>query len=86
MLDTGIWKWPNDISAPALLGIDNAIGGRVREAMSALEEQLGDVIAYTPYDLTINDPEVMDSSGSPIRMVRRAETNLGDFCADAFRD
>ena len=54
--------------------------------MSALEEQLGDVIAYTPYDLTINDPEEMDSSGSPIRMVRRAETNLGDFCADAFRD
>ena len=35
--------------------------------------------------LTINDPEAVDNSGNPIRMIRRAETNLGDFCADALR-
>ena len=34
-------------------------------------------------ELTINDPVEKDASGNPIRMVRRAETNLGDFCADA---
>ena len=35
--------------------------------------------------LTINDPEEVDANGKPIRMVRRAETNLGDLCADAYR-
>ena len=43
-------------------------------------------MAHTPYTLTIHDPAAVDSSGNPIRMVRRAETNLGDLCADAFRD
>jgi len=28
----------------------------------------------------------VDSSGNPVRMVRRAETNMGDLCADAYRD
>ena len=36
--------------------------------------------------ITINDPKEKDTSGTPIRMVRRAETNLGDFCADALLD
>ena len=33
-----------------------------------------------------NDPEKTAEDGSPIRIVRRAETNLGDLCADAMRD
>ena len=37
-------------------------------------------------ELTINDPTAKDSSGAPIRIVRSAETNLGDLCADAYRD
>ena len=86
VLETGIWSWTNKVSAPALLGIDNAVGAKVSEAQAALADQLGWVVAYTPYQLTINDPEAVDSSGNPIRMVRRAETNLGDLCADAFRD
>ena len=79
VLETGIWSWPNKDSVPELLGIDNPIGEKVSEAKAALEEQLGAVIAHTPYTLTINDPEVVDSLGNPIRMVRRAETNLGDL-------
>ena len=86
VLETGIWNWPNKISAPVLLGIDNAVGAKVKEAQAELQDLLGKVVAYTPYQLTINDPEAVDSSGAPIRMVRRAETNLGDLCADAFRD
>ena len=86
VLETGIWTWNNKVGAPALLGIDNAAGAKVREALAALQDQLGEVVAYTPWQLTVNDPEAVDSSGFPIRMVRRAETNLGDLCADAFRD
>ena len=28
----------------------------------------------------------MDENGQPIRIIRNAETNLGDLCADAYRD
>ena len=86
VLETGIWSWPNPVSAPELLGIDNEIGVMVGEALAALEDQLSWKVAETPYLLTINDPSAVDASGNPIRMVRRAETNLGDLCADAFRD
>ena len=85
VLETGIWSWPNKVSAPELLGIDNAIRESVAQSLTALQDQLGWVVAHTPYLLTINDPNTLDSSGSPVRMVRRAETNLGDLCADAFR-
>jgi len=86
VLETGIWSWPNKVSAPMLLGIDNEIDARVGATLGELEEQMGQVVAYTPYELTINDPEAVDSSGNPVRMVRRAETNMGDLCADAYRD
>ncbi|MBQ3380519.1 MAG: 5'-nucleotidase C-terminal domain-containing protein, partial [Oscillospiraceae bacterium] len=43
-------------------------------------------VAHTNVELTIYDPVAKDNSGNPIRMVRRAETNLGDLCADAYRD
>lgn len=43
------------------------------------EELLQTVVAYTPFDLTVNDPVTGD------RIVRSRETNLGDLCADAYR-
>ncbi len=51
-----------------------------------LGEKLNEVVAFTQVELTINDPVEVDSNGKPIRMVRRAETNLGDLCADAYLD
>lgn len=86
ILDTGIWSWPNDVSAPELLDIDNEVRAKVDEAEQVLAEQLDTVVASTLVDLTINDPVEVDESGNPIRMIRRAETNLGDLCADAYRD
>lgn len=50
------------------------------EGLSALfAEELGGVVAKSDYDLVVNDP----ATGS--RMIRSAETNLGDLCADAYR-
>ena len=86
VLETGIWSWPNSVSAPVLLGIDNEIGNDVNAAQAELSEQLDTVVASTLVDLTINDPVEVDEQGNPIRMIRRAETNLGDLCADAYRD
>lgn len=43
------------------------------------EDVLKQVVAKTDYDLVINDPETQ------ARLIRNAETNLGDLCADAYR-
>ena len=86
VLDTGIWSWSNDYALQDLIPIDNEVSKKVDEAMSALDEELGTVVAHSDVELTINDPTEKDESGAPIRMIRRAETNLGDFVADAYRD
>ena len=86
ILETGIWSWPNSVSAPELLNIDNEIRAEVDGKQQQLSELLDEVVASTLVELTIYDPEAADQSGNPVRMVRRAETNLGDLCADAFRD
>ena len=84
--ETGIWSWPNEAAAPELLGIQNEMTPVLKTALDDLNTQLNTVVTSIDFDLTINDPGEKDASGNPIRMVRRAETNLGDFCADAFRD
>ena len=84
-ITTGLYTWNNNESAPALLGIANKTSALVDKAISALEKKLKEVVASSEVLLTINDPEEVDANGKPIRMVRRAETNLGDLCADAYR-
>ena len=85
-LSTGLYSWNNDISAPELLGITNDMTEAVAGELDVLDAELGKVIAKTTFPLLINDPEATTAEGSPIRIVRRTETNLGDLCADAFRD
>lgn len=46
--------------------------------MEQFEEQLSKVIGTSEVELVVNDPE------TDVRIVRTAETNLGDFCADAY--
>lgn len=82
----GCYMWSNDISAPELFGIENEMTKAVRESTEDLKVTLGESVAQSASELTINDPVETDANGKPIRMVRRAETNLGDFCADAYRD
>ena len=82
--ETNIWSWPNKDNAAQLFGIQNTISEMVDETVSAFQDSLNRVIASTSVDLTIYDPVAVDEKGNPIRMVRRAETNLADLCADAF--
>jgi len=60
-----------------------------QEEYDAAKEELGKqmnvVVAKTEVELTVNDPVLKDDNGNPVRIVRRAETNLADLCADAFR-
>ena len=84
-ITAGVYSWPNKVSAPALLGISNEMGTAVNAASASLNDMLNQVVASTTVELTISDPVAVDESGNPIRMIRRAETNLGDLCADAYR-
>ena len=83
--ETSLWSWPNTTGAPELLGLHNAADEAVRAELASLSATLNEAVARADVALTISDPEETDSNGKPIRMVRRAETNLGDFCADAIR-
>ena len=85
-LSTDLFLWNNSVAAPKLMGIRNEVYDAVKAAQDALSEKLSEVVARTAVELTINDPVATKDDGSPIRIVRRAETNLGDLCADAYRD
>ena len=85
-LSAGLYSWNNDVSAPELLGIKNEISDVLAAETAELDEALQTVVAKSAVELTITDPEAVDGEGKPIRIVRRAETNLGDLCADAYLD
>ena len=85
-MSTGLYTWGQEISAPELLGLDNTGLGAVKAAKTALDEKLNEVVASTAVDLYINDPVAKTDEGKSIRIIRRAETNLGDLCADAYLD
>ena len=84
-VDTGLYTWNNDVPAPELLGIWNSMSVELARATDEINDQMDAPIGTANVDLMINDPEAADDSGTPVRIVRRAETNLGDLCADAFR-
>jgi len=84
--ETDILSWPNDTDMPTLLGIENPVKEQVDEELASVSVILDQKVCHTDFEFTINDPVEKDTSGNPVRMVRRAETNLGDLSADAFRD
>lgn len=81
--ETDVLAWNNSACAADLFGIDNETAKLVEKKLNDVGAQLGKTVAKTAYTLTVNDPEKKDSDGNPVRIVRNAETNLGDFCADA---
>ena len=64
---------------------DNIVSQIVNEKNKKIGDETSVVIATTSYPLYIYDPEVKDSAGKPIRIIRRRETNLGDLIADAYK-
>lgn len=82
----GILSWNNEIALPDILGIENEISEPEAEIYRDLDKVLNRVVAHSDVELTINDPEKTNADGSPRRVVRLQETNLGDLAADAVRD
>ena len=84
-LTTGIYSWTMDDSAPEVFGIENDISEAVKTARAQADKMMEEKIAIAEQELTINDPAAVDPKWGKVRMIRRAETNLGDLCTDALR-
>ena len=80
------YHWVSSVSLPELLGIDNAAAEAVVKATADLKEKLAEVVAVSNVDLITHDPVAKTDDGKAVRVIRRAETNLGDLCADAYLD
>ena len=85
-LTADLLNWNQKVSAPKLLGLENAGADAVKAETKDLDEALQSVVAQSAVDLYIYDPTAVTEEGKPIRIVRRTETNLGDLCADAYLD
>lgn len=58
---------------------DPDMSDRIAQIKSQYEDSLKTILGHTEVELTDQNPE------TGLRAVRNAETNLGDFCADAYR-
>ena len=85
-MEAGVMMWNNDdFNATQLYQLDTDVTKAVAEATETLNAKLAEVVAKTDVELTINDPVAVTEEGKSVRIIRNAETNLGDLCADAYR-
>ena len=85
-MKAGVMMWNNDdFNATQLYQLNTDVTKAVAEATETLNAKLAEVVAKTDVELTINDPVAVTEEGKPVRIIRNAETNLGDLCADAYR-
>ena len=74
-----LFTWNNSVAPTVLFGLQGPVVEIVAEKIAALDEIRQTVVAFTEHTLYIKDPE------TDVRIIRNAETNLGDLCADAYR-
>ena len=85
-LSTGLYAWEGETSLTETMRIENPMSTKIAEKQSEVADLLNEVVASSSVDLIVNDPEAVDANGDPIRIIRLQETNLGDLCADAYRE
>ncbi len=68
------------LPAPAEVEKDAETDAYIQEIKAQYADLVNQVVAYTDHLLTTTDPE------TGTRWVRNRETNLGDLCADAYRN
>ncbi|MBQ3484210.1 MAG: bifunctional metallophosphatase/5'-nucleotidase [Clostridia bacterium] len=72
--------WKNSASPAELFQLTGPVADACDAKIAELEVVRQTVVARTETTLHIYDPEATD-----VRIIRNAETNLGDLCADAYR-
>lgn len=78
-ISSELYSWTNAGSPVELYGLTGPVVDAVDAQIASMEEIRNTVVAYTENTLYINDP------ATDVRIIRNAETNLGDLCADAYR-
>ncbi len=63
----------------------NKTSAYIESIKASYNEKLEQVVAKTEVDLTTLDPDIVPTEHVSNRRIRSGETNLGDFCADAYR-
>jgi len=79
-ISSELYTWQNSVSPAEVFGLTGAVVDAVNEKIASLDEIRQTVVAFTENTLHIYDPVATD-----VRIIRNAETNLGDLCADAYR-
>ena len=75
-----LFTWQNSLTPVEVFGLTGTVVDAMNEKIASMEEIRNTVVARTEATLYINDPVATD-----VRIIRNAETNLGDLCADAYR-
>ncbi len=85
-ISSKLYSWNQEIDAPTLLNLQNPAADAVRAETEVLYEKLAEVVATSTVDLVLYDPVEKTQDGKSVRIIRKKETNLGDFIADAYLD
>lgn len=64
--------------------VDSEVESYIGEIKADFEEILNEVVARTTINLVVNDPSTIYNEEKK-RLIRNAETNMGNFCTDAYR-
>ena len=84
-ITTGIFNWNSSVTASELFGIRNEMTEEVEKSMAEYKDIFYGKQGENKNPLYITNPNVLHTDGTPVKYIDKAETNLGDYCADAFR-
>ena len=78
-LSSELLVWKNSVSPAELFNLTGEVADACNAKIAEMDVIRQTVVAKTENTLYIKDPE------TDVRIIRNAETNLGDLCADAYR-
>ncbi len=79
-ISSALYTWDQEVSPVEYYGLTGAVVDAVNAKVAELDVIRQTIVAKTETALHIYDPVATD-----VRIIRNAETNLGDLCADAYR-
>ena len=79
-VSSALYTWEQEVSPVEAYGLTGDVVDAVNAKIAELDVVRQTVVAHTATTLHIYDPVATD-----VRIIRNAETNLGDLCADAYR-
>ncbi len=79
-ISSDLYSWTGPVSPAEMFKLSGPVVDAVAEKIASLDEIRKTVVAKSEVTLHIYDAVATD-----VRIIRNAETNLGDLCADAYR-